>query len=307
MGFKTDTFVDGSPPQLDSDNLNGKKTEINNLISTSGQTPSDGVLDQMPKAVSMYAARGDFYTDSGSANAYIASTVGSQVAPITYENGMRVRFVPANNNTGASTVNVDGLGIKDIKLADGTDPQADVIVSGTELRLRYDGTDFVIQDESINTLKDLDTFHGLPINSISTSIPGPTFDLDNMLDGEIIRGRVDQTLGASVSNQVMATFSIPSGNKPFLVFGTIAAFDVDVNVDMASWDFHLIFRLGSGTNLNLDVNNRALRQSNFNMHTQITFNTNLVTSRDLEFRVSNAQAEDIESLIVDFKVLKIGS
>jgi len=153
MGFKDKTFINNNPPQLEDDDLNGYKTEFNNVISSSGQTPANGTLDQTAKGVAMYAARGDFYSDSGAANAYVLSPVGLQLSPITYEVGMRVRFLPANNNaSGASTVDVNSLGVKNIKLSDGsTDPLGTQIESGIPIALEYDGTNFRI----ISTAKDI--------------------------------------------------------------------------------------------------------------------------------------------------------
>jgi len=119
--------------------------ELETSITDTGQTLAIGTLDQVSKAMSIYAAGGDFYTESGAADAYVLSLIGSKKAPIAYFNGMRVRFLPGNVNTGASTANVNSLGNKDIKKADGsTNPAAGDITAGRELTLTYDGTNFRI-------------------------------------------------------------------------------------------------------------------------------------------------------------------
>lgn len=97
-------------------------SEIQNVIEGLGITLSSGDVNQLGKAIAGYAANGAFYTDSGAANAYVLSVIGSKQAPTAYTNGMLIRFVVGNTNTGASTVNVAGLGVKNIKTPTGADP-----------------------------------------------------------------------------------------------------------------------------------------------------------------------------------------
>lgn len=116
---------------------------LNNFINDSGQTASTGNLNQTSIASSIYAAGGDYYTDGGSANAYVLSVVGSKKAPNSYFNGMRVRFRAGNTNTGASTVNVASIGSANIKKQDGsTDVAAGDISTTDDTVLTYDGTNF---------------------------------------------------------------------------------------------------------------------------------------------------------------------
>lgn len=132
---------------LTANEFNQIPSELEGLITDTGQTPAAGDLAQIRQAVARMSGSGDFYTDSGSANAYSLATIGSQPRPAAYTDGMRVRFVPGNNNTGASTVNVAGIGIKNIKTGSGagTDPAADAIVSGEIIELFYDLTNDVFK------------------------------------------------------------------------------------------------------------------------------------------------------------------
>ena len=80
-----------------------------------------------------------FYTDSGIADAYVLTAAGGLMSPTSYFEGMFVRFRPDNSNTGASTANVSSLGLKDIKLSDGTtNPPAGFISTETDTYLRFD-------------------------------------------------------------------------------------------------------------------------------------------------------------------------
>ncbi len=68
----------------------------------------------------------------------------SAAAPLTaYTTGLCVDLMVDTSNTGAATVNIDGLGAKPIKIADGsTDPAPNQIVAGREIRICYDGSVF---------------------------------------------------------------------------------------------------------------------------------------------------------------------
>lgn len=99
-------------------------SEIQNVIENLGQTLTSGDLNQLGKAIAGYVANGDFYTDSGIANAYVLTKIGLKQTAPAYTDGFFISFIAGNNSTSASTVNVAGLGVKNIKLPDGTDPIA---------------------------------------------------------------------------------------------------------------------------------------------------------------------------------------
>lgn len=81
--------------------------------------------------------------DTGAANVY---TVTRSDTDSTLVTGMKVRFTvgAGNTNTGACTVDVDGLGATAIKLITGSDPAAGDLTAGDPIELVYDGTNFVI-------------------------------------------------------------------------------------------------------------------------------------------------------------------
>lgn len=108
--------------------------ESQNIITQTGQTLTDSDLNQLGKGVASYAAGGAFYTDSGAADAYVLTTVGGKQAPAGYFDGMTVEFITTNANTGASTVNVASLGVKDVKVVGGTDPTAGAVNGRTVLK-----------------------------------------------------------------------------------------------------------------------------------------------------------------------------
>lgn len=82
----------------------------------------------------------NYIQDSGVANAYVATLIPALGA---YAAGVIVEFRATNANTGASTVNVSGLGVKSIfKLNGSTALATSDIAAGQIVTLRYDGTNF---------------------------------------------------------------------------------------------------------------------------------------------------------------------
>lgn len=83
----------------------------------------------------------EYGLDTGSANAYV---IALPTAPTAYAVGMRILLLPVNTNTGASTINVNGLGTKSIKRPNGAALSAGDLTAGRWAVLIYDGTDFRI-------------------------------------------------------------------------------------------------------------------------------------------------------------------
>jgi hypothetical protein len=123
-------------------------TEVQNVIEAFGQGLSNGDLDQLGKSIAGYAATGDWYTGGGAADVYTATKIAGFQAPPDYFVGMTVRFRPTAANTGASTINVATLGVKDIKREDGNALNADDIITARDAWIRYDGTDFLLTNFS---------------------------------------------------------------------------------------------------------------------------------------------------------------
>jgi len=117
---------------------NEPPSEIQNVIENTGQTLSSGDLNQLGKGIAMYASNGDAYTDTGIADAYVLSVIGSKQAPPDLVNLMKFRFTPGNDCTGACTANPAGLGVTNIKLAGGTvNPVAGDISTSADCELVY--------------------------------------------------------------------------------------------------------------------------------------------------------------------------
>jgi len=122
-------------------------TENKNQVESGSQPLSEPDPFQLSKSVANYVADGDFYTDGGSANNYIATIIAPRKGITIYRVGTRVRFIVANTNTGASTINVNTLGVKDIKDAEGRPLKAGQLLVGRIVELVYNGTYFILYDD----------------------------------------------------------------------------------------------------------------------------------------------------------------
>ncbi len=166
MSATVKVWVDGSAPNCAATDLNGFKNENNNSIVASGQATDTGDNTQTARAMTVHASGADYYTDSGAANAYVATIAASGIAfyatptSVGYFTGMRVRFVPANTNTSTSTINVSSLGAKNI-YNNGAACIGGELQSGYEATLVYNGSEFDITSVERNVLLAGSSYDGV--------------------------------------------------------------------------------------------------------------------------------------------------
>lgn len=131
--------------------------------STAGNTPSAGNLVNGELAVNIadeklfiknasgtvkVIAASNFVDQTGSA-VWLTSVSGTNTITATatptfaaYVAGMTFRFVAANSNTGATTININGLGAKAITKNGAQALNADDILDSAAVTIIYDGTEF---------------------------------------------------------------------------------------------------------------------------------------------------------------------
>jgi len=103
--------------------------DINNLSA------AIEVMDnKLPTEAEIKRGTINFGVDSGVADAYIVTL---PYVPSGYVDGLEVNFSPLFANTGASTINVNGLGVKSIRRLDGTALLATDINAGAVIAMRY--------------------------------------------------------------------------------------------------------------------------------------------------------------------------
>ena len=153
MAASIKTWINDNLPNLEAMDLNGFELENNNLISSTGEALNTLDNDQTTKAIALYAGAGDNYNESGIANAYLLSPQGGQLFPSSLPSGLTIRFVTANSNTGPSTLNAFGTGVKQIRQNEPGLAQIEPgsIVAGTAIQCQYNLANDIWQITSITT------------------------------------------------------------------------------------------------------------------------------------------------------------
>jgi microcystin-dependent protein len=165
--------------------------EIVQCITGTGLTPTDADLTQLWQAMQIAPWVQEYAPDTGSANVYSAAI---NPAPTQHYIGMMVSVKIANDNSGPSTLNINGLGAHAIKRATGAALNAGDLKTGQIARFIFDGTNWQI-------INFLGFTSDTTINNFTTQIP---YALDT--------GAVNAIVG--VFNPVITVLS--AGN-PFIV------------------------------------------------------------------------------------------
>lgn len=162
--------------------FNQSNDEIKNSVEDTGQVLSGSDPRQISKAMVNYAGSGDFYASSGPADAYILTAIGNKQSPTALTDGLRARFIPNNSNTGASTVNVATLGVKDIKKYDGiNDLEANDLLAGRQAEIIYISSSDEWELTSIESpivTESIPLFMSVSGMALSTNTVAPLTDID---------------------------------------------------------------------------------------------------------------------------------
>ncbi len=107
-------------------------------------TSGSGTFTQSGTDILQIAGQADIYgLDTGSTNTYVITT---QASFSQYVTGLTVRFEPTSTNTGAATLNVDGLGAKTLKpVGSSSDVPVGSIKSGGIYTAVFDATSDIFQ------------------------------------------------------------------------------------------------------------------------------------------------------------------
>ncbi len=135
------TKVDGTTTLAATD-FNATQGEVENIVLSAdiALNPAGGPdtnLNMLGQAVSGYANAGATYQDSGIADAYVLSIATNLKPPVKLFDNLTVTFKAGNTNTGASTVNVATLGVKDIRKPDDSALIAGDIVADEFYTIKY--------------------------------------------------------------------------------------------------------------------------------------------------------------------------
>lgn len=160
ISLKSDGVGDTLPAGDFNANL---RTELQSIITDCGFTldPEGGPntdLDMLGKSIAVYSNASQYYADTGSADTYEINRVGNLQPLEQLIDGVIVYFKAANANTGPSTLNVDGMGVKDIVDNTGAALIGGEILSGQYVQARYNSAtdDFeIIFSNSLSTWSNI--------------------------------------------------------------------------------------------------------------------------------------------------------
>ena len=115
--------------------------------------------------------------DTGAANALVVTLTP---APTSLSPGFEVRVKIAANNTGATTINVNGLGAKSLLRPTGTALQSGDIKAGSVVSLTYDGTSFFLQTIGVVDFTVTDPRYVLKAGDVMTgNLSMPNLQVNN--------------------------------------------------------------------------------------------------------------------------------
>lgn len=116
-------------------------TVFANLAGTQPASLIDGDLNQIVSAINDPASYSNYAVDSGAVNA-LAATFSPPVTSLVAGLALQVKVL--NTNTGASTLNANGTGAKNIVQQSGSALIAGQLTAGGLLSVIYDGTNYVM-------------------------------------------------------------------------------------------------------------------------------------------------------------------
>lgn len=149
-----------------------------------------------------------------------AITLTPTPAMTAYAAGQLVSFKAAASNTGATTVNISGLGAKDIRRNDGaaTALVSGDIVTGQICVLGYDGTRFLLVSGSNLALDDTLSFDG-----------------SGNLQREALTGAIAATAGSNATTSVTSMVVTIGDGVNVLTTGTKGYVSIDYAATITGW------------------------------------------------------------------------
>lgn len=183
-------------PATDTDPPTNPVWTIDNLVSSQLVTLYGGV-------------------DSGTANAYVLTFTANFTS---YTDGIVIYWVASNTNTAASTLNVNGLGIVNIKNQDNSDLTANQIIAGQVITVMYKGGVWLLLSSGIAASVSSGTF--APSWTGFGGSP-PTGNMSWQVTGRVVTLKWLGGQGTSTGN-FMTIGNLPTNLRPTTV-GALSA------------------------------------------------------------------------------------
>ena len=119
------------------------QTNITNTFTAPQIIPDGTALNHAASVAQLDQNSTKYLTDTGAANAYVVTPAPAWLSYIAGSD-LFVKIGAGNTNTTSSTINVNALGVKNILNEDGSNTEANALLTGKVYHLIYDGTQFEI-------------------------------------------------------------------------------------------------------------------------------------------------------------------
>lgn len=195
------SLVYATKPELDAvtEILTQEIDEIqNNLVATHQQI---GIVNDK---IDEHLADDTAHVRYGQANGENDKTITLSPAPTNLVEGFALSFKNITQNTGAVTINVNGLGAKPVVKSNGNTLVSGNLKAGSIYTVRYDGSNFILQGEGGS---------GNAVASDLLSGKTATTDAGDIVGTMPNRGTFNLELGASVPAGYYSGGTVPNGRK----------------------------------------------------------------------------------------------
>ena len=232
-------------------------------VETEFQAISDA-FETLPTSANLVNGTANYAVDTGTANALL---VAMPKTATSYTDGMLVVVKALVSNTGNSTIDVDGLGVKQIRRQTGSQVVAGDIVAGSTYEMRYNGTYFMLTGFGNTLVESVDN-----ISSDISTVAGISANVTSVASNET-------NINSAVTNE--ANITAAASNEANITAAVTNASNINAAVSNAS---NINAVASNATNINTvaanDANVTTVATNDTNISTVATNNANVTLVAD---------------------------
>lgn len=204
----------------------------------------DNNFSQLFNAYNSLLSPANFYSDSSGAPNVIAISVPTPLV-VSYAAGLPLQILVANTTTGATTINVNGLGAVPLVYPNGGGAlTTGQIQAGAIIPVMYDGTHFQYLGSIGSSSQPVSGSSTLTGTGFAT--PVPTFTLQYTIFGQLVIASISAAVGTSNANSFTLT-GVPALLQPPSVKQLVSIYAITDNSGPPFGSGGLIIQSASST------------------------------------------------------------